>query len=72
MFCLNAQFYPKIIIQISESDGSFNAGNITTLPVREEELCSSPDAVQYLWSYGCHVTDIINQFQSESEETKCL
>lgn len=59
-------------LQCKEADGSFNAGNITVLPVTTDELCYSPDAVQYLWRYGCHVTYTVSQYKRESEETKCL
>ena len=57
---------------LSEKDGTFDVGNITTLPVTTEELCSSPDVVQYFWSYGCHLTYTTQAFQQETEENKCM
>lgn len=55
-----------------EEDGHFDAGNITTLPVKTEELCSSPDVVQYFWSYGCHLTYTTQSFEQETDENKCI
>ena len=67
--CNNIHFFYSFF---SENDGSFNVGNITTLPVNTEELCSSPDVVQYYWNYGCHLTYATQTFEQETEENKCM
>ena len=75
MFLICIDFTAKYKIDtciFAESNGSYDPRNIAVLPVQTDQLCSSPDAVQYLWSYGCHVTEVVTQFERETEENKCM
>ena len=74
---LDKFFYPTLTLMIdtyifAERNGSYDARNIAALPVQTDQLCGSPDVVQYLWSYGCHVTEVVTQFERETEENKCM
>ena len=68
----NPWYNYDMLLFFAERDGSYDPSNIAALPVQTDQLCGSPDAVQYLWSYGCHVTEVVTQFERETEENKCM
>lgn len=46
-------------------------GNVTALPMKLSELCSSPDAIMYYAKRDCHMVQKPDVLEQESNENKC-
>lgn len=61
----------EIVPHTCKENGVLDINNITKLPVKLSELCSSPDAITYFGKRDCNMVHNSAALAQESDENKC-